>query len=59
MSGPRHPNNEGRIHVIARRLVFEQFGDWRYDPGDPRFRPWFMQAKRVLKDLRDYERTTS
>ena len=57
-SKPR-PTNEGRAHAIAQRLVFEHFGDWRYDPGDPKFKSWYRKAKRVLKAIRDYEEAVS
>lgn len=46
-------------HAIAQRLVFEHFGDWRYDPGDPVYDGWLRQARRMLKHIRACERANA
>lgn len=36
-------------HATARALCFRQYGDWRYDPGNPDHRKWFVYAGHALE----------
>lgn len=44
-SGSTQGLPEVLLHQIAQSMVFAKHGDWRYDPGDPKYDKWFERAK--------------
>lgn len=48
------------LHQIAQAMVFAKHGDWRYDPGDPKYDKWLDRAKQFASAARiGYERISN
>lgn len=48
------------VHQIAQAMVFAKYGDWRYDPAEPKYDKWFERAKQFASAARiGYERISN
>lgn len=36
-------------HAVAAVLCWQEHGDWRYDPGDQAYAPYFSRADHVMR----------
>jgi hypothetical protein len=48
------PDRDGLIHTIARRLCWDYWGDWRYEPGNPEHEHYYIRAAAIVDDVENY-----